>query len=505
MSTQKRPQIKTTITQIATLSALVTVAAVLFGGVQIGTVSMSGSVPVTTGLVLHLDADAITGKSDTDSLDQWNDISGEGNHAETWSGVSNPVYRTDQMNGKPVVRYSGSEGLLVPHDTSLALSPEFTIFAVADLTATTSGVDNIRTILSKELSFSDRNYWLVQWDGDWVGRISESGTARQVESDEGAVTDPALISYRADGSNLNLFVDGEAQVLGDSYSSIDTQSAPVGIGRQADDARSWHGDIAEILIYNTALSDEDRESVEQYLGEKWLGWSSGSGGAMSSVNYSLERDSVNSGGVDGSVSTNYSLDDTVGEMATGVVSSENYEIHAGYRQMEEATIALSSPGNIDMGSLRGIVEDTADGSGAWIATTDSSGGYELSIRTSQTPAMQQVGGSADLSDYTPAGADPDFEFSIDSTTAAFGYSIEGDDTAERFRDNGSSCNTGSQVTADRCWDGLATSDAVIAASSGANHPDGTETTVKLRAMNGEDHLLPAATYEATIIITAVAL
>jgi hypothetical protein len=33
--------------------------------------------------------------------------------------------------------------------------------------------------------------------------------------------------------------------------------------------RSWHGDIAEILLYTTPLSDEDRQKVEAYLTKKY--------------------------------------------------------------------------------------------------------------------------------------------------------------------------------------------------------------------------------------------
>jgi hypothetical protein len=35
--------------------------------------------------------------------------------------------------------------------------------------------------------------------------------------------------------------------------------------------RSWHGDIAESITYDSALSDTDRQSVEAYLNAKWFG------------------------------------------------------------------------------------------------------------------------------------------------------------------------------------------------------------------------------------------
>jgi hypothetical protein len=41
------------------------------------------------------------------------------------------------------------------------------------------------------------------------------------------------------------------------------------IGASENGGFSWIGDIAEIIIYNTALSDANRSAVESYLISKW--------------------------------------------------------------------------------------------------------------------------------------------------------------------------------------------------------------------------------------------
>lgn len=58
-------------------------------------------------------------------------------------------------------------------------------------------------------------------------------------------------------------------------------------------------------------------------------------GAMTSTNYQINFDSINSGGTDFSSSTNYQMNDTFGEQGTGYSSSSNYLLHAGYRQSDE--------------------------------------------------------------------------------------------------------------------------------------------------------------------------
>ncbi len=53
---------------------------------------------------------------------------------------------------------------------------------------------------------------------------------------------------------------------------------------------------------------------------------------MSSANYQIDWDSLNTGGQDTSSSTNYNLKDTLGELGVGRGTSASYEIRAGYRE-----------------------------------------------------------------------------------------------------------------------------------------------------------------------------
>ena len=72
-----------------------------------------------------------------------------------------------------------------------------------------------------------------------------------------------------------------------------------------------------------------------------LGWTNAVSAAMTSTNYQIPFDSLNSGGTDFSSSTNFNMNDTLGEQATGYGTSTNFMLHAGYRQSDEnAMIAL---------------------------------------------------------------------------------------------------------------------------------------------------------------------
>jgi hypothetical protein len=223
---------------------------------------------------------------------------------------------------------------------------------------------------------------------------------------------------------------------------------------------------------------------------------------MESTNYSIQSDSINFGGGFSS-SSNYRLESTAGEVGTGVGSSTNYSLKAGYQQMQEVYIAITGAANVSLSpSIPGVTGGTANGSTTVTVITDSPSGYSLSIAASQSPAMQKEGDS--IADYVPAG-DPDFTFSTGAADAHLGYTPEGADIVQRFKDNGSSCNMGTQESSLACWDGLSTTEEVISSSVTANHPLGSTTTVRFRVGVGSSVVQPPGLYTATTTLTALPL
>lgn len=226
------------------------------------------------------------------------------------------------------------------------------------------------------------------------------------------------------------------------------------------------------------------------------------GQVRESNNYKIERDSINIGGGFGT-SSNFQIQDTLGEQGPGFSTSTNYAVNAGFQQINEETfIAISVPSNINMSSINGLTGGVSTSSVSWTVTTNSSGGYELGINAGTNPALQSA--LDFFADYT-AGSNPDYDFSIDSTTAEFGFSPSGSDIIGRFRDDGSVCNVSTGDTPFKCWDGFTTTTETIAQSLSANDPLGTVTTINLRAESGSDKILTADDYSATITMTALAL
>lgn len=223
----------------------------------------------------------------------------------------------------------------------------------------------------------------------------------------------------------------------------------------------------------------------------------------SSTNYRIQSDSVNTGGIF-STSTSYRAEDTLGESGTGTSSSATFVIKAGYQQMHDSYLAVSAPGNITLApSIPSNGGGVANGSAVWTVTTDNEAGYTMNIRASSTPAL--TSGANSFANYVPAGANPDFTFTTPAAAARFGFTPEGVDIVQKYKDNGVSCNVGGSDAASACWGPLLTTADTVSTRTSSNHPSGTGTTIRFRAESGASNVQPAGSYVATTTLTVLAL
>ncbi|MBU1349102.1 hypothetical protein KJ781_03465 [Patescibacteria group bacterium] len=160
--------------------------------------------------------------------------------------------------------------------------------------------------------------------------------------------------------------------------------------------------------------------------------------AMTSTNYSVLWDSINSGGNDSSTSTNFLLRDTVGEQAVGLSTSTNYSIRAGYRQGDtDMTIASFSIGTqvnssettftafSQVGKTVTVASQAQFSTGTFIGVVENKGltqlvaiGKILSMAGNVLTVDGWEGVPGSLS-ATPSGGD-DFVYRIDGYAAEFG-------------------------------------------------------------------------------------
>lgn len=222
---------------------------------------------------------------------------------------------------------------------------------------------------------------------------------------------------------------------------------------------------------------------------------------MSSTNYQIDRDSINfSGGA--STSTTYGSESTIGEFSTGPATSTTYVVQAGYQQMDESWVSLSVPVSANLTpSINAATGGSASTSVDFAVTTNNSSGYTMQMKASTSPALK--GSAFDFSDYSIVGV-PDYSWSVASSVAEFGFTPEGSDIIDRFRDDGvSACNqTGGINSPGTCWDAPSTTYATISQSNYPNNPNSATTTLKFRAEAGVSSTIGVGSYVANMIVIA---
>ena len=224
-----------------------------------------------------------------------------------------------------------------------------------------------------------------------------------------------------------------------------------------------------------------------------------------SPNYQIQSDSVNVGG-GLSTSTNYTQESTFGEVATGPSDSTIYSLRAGYQQLQAVYLSLAVSGDVVMDpELPGVTGGIANGSTTVTVTTDSPGGYRLSIQSKNDPAMQSD--VETIANYSP-GAAPSYDFVTGQSNVHFGFSPDGADIVGRFRHNGGNlCDQpgGTTATPLQCWDGVSTTPMVIAEAVGPRFPTGATTTLHFRVGIGGATVVSPGVYTATTTVTALPL
>ncbi len=216
----------------------------------VGMLRTQPDLPVTNGMSLWFAASALIGYADGQTVPTWPDISGNGRHGVVATGGV-PAYKPNVLNALPVVRFDGG------------LS---TYYAFARL-------DDIRTV-----------FWVVREDADATSPRSLLGSVGLGEIYHfhrgetklfwGANTAVAVRSgtTRVDG----LTVNGETTPVPTDHMAVislrttgNCTATSFSSDRGITPARTWDGDLAELIIYNRVLTDDEEQQVGAYLATRY--------------------------------------------------------------------------------------------------------------------------------------------------------------------------------------------------------------------------------------------
>lgn len=191
----------------------------------------------------------------------------------------------------------------------------------------------------------------------------------------------------------------------------------------------------------------------------------------------------------------------------GMTGAVNDDVVVSLNLSSEITI--SSPSNVDLGTIYGISGGSlTSGDVVWSVTTSSSTGYFLNLKKNTLMNTNGGGAGKEINDYTEASSGvPDYGWgSVGSGNKEFGFSPSyGTDFVQKFKNDGASCNqAGGSITASHCWLGIPTGPTTesLAYSNSATGESGTETAIKLKVEIGANNYLEEGTYSSTLTATA---
>ena len=201
-------------------------------------------IPVTSGLKLALDASALTGLTHGATVTNWTDMSGNNNHATAASTVNVATYQTNALNGKPVVRFNPNGNASFNFTRVSDIRTVFWVFKKPNI--------NTFTFFLGDSAFADFDPGAPNiWRSSTPDAI-KLGTTKLM----GNVVDGTTTSLTSNYSLISLRTTGNVRADRLSYD-------------RGNATRSWTGDMAEVLIYNRALTTEEEVQVGSYLAIKY--------------------------------------------------------------------------------------------------------------------------------------------------------------------------------------------------------------------------------------------
>jgi hypothetical protein len=251
----------------------------VFSAAFVAILALSASAPAwaggpnTKGLVLWLKAD--DGLATDGST--WTDSSGQSNNFTALSGQA-PTYVASAINGLPAAHFNNAQEMFLA--SSMFSSQKFTIITVVTDETDIHHGDFSDIISNWTGSTGGRSVFVgTVWknvDGTNMDRIRFTDAIGGADQDQQGVgdikkpTNAFILTATNAAKDATVDVNGKlAYDLGSRLRKRDL-STTWEIGDQgACSCEYWTGDIAEILVYDRALSDKQLKKNVAYLKAKW--------------------------------------------------------------------------------------------------------------------------------------------------------------------------------------------------------------------------------------------
>jgi hypothetical protein len=201
---------------------------------------------------------------DTDPVLNWLDNSVRANDAVQTTPLNKPIFTENGLNYNPTIDFDGTNHEMTASTTA---NDSITIFAVGENTY----VSNNKNIIN--LNSGGGGSVVVEQNTitNLRGRYYDGSGASGIVNTPTANSTPFLVEYKHLANDFSeLFNAGVSQgtTLANPDVLAGTLTAYIG-GHPIDPTKRWDGGIAELIVYNQALTAPERDKVESYLAIKY--------------------------------------------------------------------------------------------------------------------------------------------------------------------------------------------------------------------------------------------
>ena len=225
----------------------------------------NGGVPTA----LWLDADDATTitKDGGNLVSQWNDKSGNARHVTQATAANQPTYQAAGLNSKPSLYFDAASRYLTSAAVSAHSGP-WSVFAVAKQAGTGPGI-----ILAQDGDSGTRiaHYARFNSSSDILPIPFNSAGTPFFPTMTGAVTSPCIVGSVCSSSSATAYLNGAGGTATGITGTLATGSRPITVGRiDISGAESYlNGQVSEIILVPSAVSEAVRQKFEGYLAWKW--------------------------------------------------------------------------------------------------------------------------------------------------------------------------------------------------------------------------------------------
>ncbi len=259
-----------TFTPTAGAGSIVITAVDSHGSAATPRISLLYSVTSIPGLAFWGKGDSLLGNTNGTSIGVWPDSSHASSDAIQALPAYQPLYESNVLNGKPVLRFDGTNSRLSFPGT-VVVNTDYTIFAVG---ARTSGahesmfLGGTTSAARQNLAFGYRQdsggfmpltFNLAHYASDVWGAVP-SYSGKTFEFWTGVFSQV---------SGESIFRNGISFASDASRTLTLTSAAGTMIGYWPLVSSGYQGDIAEIIVYGRALGSTEQGAVESYLRVKY--------------------------------------------------------------------------------------------------------------------------------------------------------------------------------------------------------------------------------------------